>query len=236
MYDGKYWIAKDLVKPNAYDLYGNVPVYHGGTGKATHTANSILTGNEGNEVNNVPTKSGALFATGDGVAATFDTLPIAQGGTGATTEADVVTNLKSPLIDLIFPVGSFFVTSADSGLDPNNLFGGYWIGCQYNRTYTVTGTQVFTIASNPFPVFMLSDILTMFQNTYGSAVIPSVGQYNMSISIGNGDGIANAGGVSYVWRNDVLCVQHSMSNGAARFNYAFSIVQPEPIIHWYRVT
>ena len=79
-----------LAKAAFVDL---VSVALGGTGKSTHTANSVLTGNGTNALNNVPTANGAFFATGTNAAPKFATLPIAQGGTGATTVAAARNNL-----------------------------------------------------------------------------------------------------------------------------------------------
>ena len=65
---------------------GTLGVAGGGTGKATHTANAILTGNGTSAVKNVATASGAFYATSANGAPVFGTLPIGQGGTGATTD------------------------------------------------------------------------------------------------------------------------------------------------------
>ena len=64
---------------------GTLGVARGGTGKATHTANAVLTGNGTSAVNNVATASGAFYATAANGAAKFGTLPISQGGTGSTS-------------------------------------------------------------------------------------------------------------------------------------------------------
>lgn len=72
---------------------GTLGVARGGTGKATHTANAVLTGNGTGAVNNVASASGALYATGSGGVPRFGTLPVAQGGTGATTAAAARSNL-----------------------------------------------------------------------------------------------------------------------------------------------
>lgn len=72
---------------------GSFAVNRGGTGKTTHTLNSILTGNNTSAINNVSTGNGAFYATATGAAAQFGTLPIAQGGTGATTAAGVRNTL-----------------------------------------------------------------------------------------------------------------------------------------------
>ena len=62
---------------------GTLGIARGGTGKSTHTANAVLTGNGTSAVNNVATADGALYATGANEAPTFGTLPLAQGGTGS---------------------------------------------------------------------------------------------------------------------------------------------------------
>lgn len=80
----------ELAKAAFVDL---VTVALGGTGKTSHTANAVLTGNGTNAVNNVATANGAFYATGANGAAKFGTLPVAQGGTGSTTQAGARTNL-----------------------------------------------------------------------------------------------------------------------------------------------
>lgn len=72
---------------------GTLGVNRGGTGKATHTSNAVLTGNGTSAVKNVATASGAMFATAANGAPKFGTLPIAQGGTGATDGATGLKNL-----------------------------------------------------------------------------------------------------------------------------------------------
>ena len=64
-----------------------IAVGYGGTGKTTHTANAVLTGNGTSAVNNVSTASGAFYATSAGGAPQFGTLPVAQGGTGNTAQS-----------------------------------------------------------------------------------------------------------------------------------------------------
>ena len=73
---------------------GTFKVNRGGTGKNTHTVNSILTGNGTGALNNIATKNGAFYATSSNGVAQFGTLPIAQGGTSATTRAAARTNLE----------------------------------------------------------------------------------------------------------------------------------------------
>ena len=52
------------------------------------------------------------------------TVPISQGGTGATSASAAVTNFKSSLIDLIYPVGSYYFSANNAS--PSTLFGGTW--------------------------------------------------------------------------------------------------------------
>lgn len=87
-------------------LLGSDPltVPNGGTGADTLTANAILAGNGTSAVNQVTTADGALYATSTNGAASFGTLPIAQGGTGATTAAVALTNLGA------FPIAGGTIT------------------------------------------------------------------------------------------------------------------------------
>ena len=77
---------------------GTLGVAHGGTGKATHTSNAVLTGNGTSAVNNVATASGAFYATAANGAPVFGTLPIAQGGTGATNRLKAAQNLTAEAV------------------------------------------------------------------------------------------------------------------------------------------
>lgn len=65
----------------------------GGTGKDTHTLNSVLTGNGTDPVNNVATANGAFYATAENGEPKFGVLPIGQGGTGKTKAADALAAL-----------------------------------------------------------------------------------------------------------------------------------------------
>lgn len=65
----------------------------GGTGKTLHTSNAVLIGNGAGAVNNVASASGAFYATSENGKPKFGTLPIKQGGTGATTAADALSKL-----------------------------------------------------------------------------------------------------------------------------------------------
>lgn len=63
---------------------GTLGVARGGTGATTHTSNAILAGNGTSAIKNIATASGAFYATSANGAASFGTLPLAQGGTGAS--------------------------------------------------------------------------------------------------------------------------------------------------------
>ena len=50
--------------------------------------------------------------------------PIAEGGTGASTATGAVSNLKSDIVNLIYPVGSIYISY--NSTSPATLFGGTW--------------------------------------------------------------------------------------------------------------
>lgn len=75
-----------------------IPAAEGGTGRATLTANAILAGNTTSAVKQIATASGALYATAANGAAKFGTLPIAQGGTGATDRLAAAKNLTNEAV------------------------------------------------------------------------------------------------------------------------------------------
>ena len=123
-----------------------VPVSKGGTGKNTHTSNSVLTGNGTNAVKNVASANGAFYATGANGAPKFGTLPVAQGGTGVTTEAAI--GLKA------YPVGAVYISY--NSTSPAELFGGTWTPITgvfpYFNAGTAKGgsnTHTLTIAEMP---------------------------------------------------------------------------------------
>jgi len=72
---------------------GVFAVSRGGTGSVMHTTNSVLVGNGASAVKNITSASGAFYSTGANAEPSFGTLPIAQGGTGATTAKAARTSL-----------------------------------------------------------------------------------------------------------------------------------------------
>ena len=121
----------------ATDISATLAVNQGGTGKTSHTVNSVLAGNASSTtgaIQNIATKSGALYATAANGAPTFGTLPKAQGGTGvngSTVTANRV--LASPngsdgaisfralvKADLPSPFSYYSIPGAPSG-DPSSI-------------------------------------------------------------------------------------------------------------------
>lgn len=70
---------------SANSITGTLGVAHGGTGQSTLTLNAILYGNSANGIGQLPSASGAVYATVANGSLSFGTLPVAQGGTGITT-------------------------------------------------------------------------------------------------------------------------------------------------------
>ena len=92
-------------------------ISRGGTGKKTHTSNSVLVGNGTNALKNIASKIGAFFSTGSGAEPSFGTLPINCGGTGATTVAAARNKLGLGNTSGALPVangGTGATTAADA--------------------------------------------------------------------------------------------------------------------------
>lgn len=70
-------------------------------------------------------------------------LPLSGGGTGATTAAGAVNNLKSPLVDLIYPVGAIYTSTAST--NPKTLFGGTWT--QITNTFLLGAGSSYSAGS-----------------------------------------------------------------------------------------
>ena len=127
---------------------GTLPVARGGTGKATHTSNAVLTGNGTNAVGNVATASGALYATAANGAPQFGKLPIAQGGTNATTAADARDNLEAFWTggDEIVKASTSPTQSIAVKNGTKNVFGADWDGNLFAGTFNygacATGANV----------------------------------------------------------------------------------------------
>lgn len=79
-----------------------LPVPRGGTGTATHGLNSVLVGNGAGILKHISSKSGAFYATAANGEPKFGTLPVAQGGTGITSNPSMLVNLGSTTADTVF--------------------------------------------------------------------------------------------------------------------------------------
>lgn len=79
------------------DLSVVVPLTKGGTGaNLTYSANGIIRfSSSGSYFSSTPTASGAFYATSANGSPTFGTLPVAQGGTGLTSNPSMLVNLGS---------------------------------------------------------------------------------------------------------------------------------------------
>ena len=90
----------------ATTLSSTLAVNKGGTGKTSNTANSVLLGNGTSAIKNKASANGAFYATGANAEPVFGTLPMAQGGTGATDAAGVrsALGLGSVATENIVPI------------------------------------------------------------------------------------------------------------------------------------
>ena len=53
------------------------------------------------------------------------TMPIANGGTGATTASDAVSNFKTAIVNLVYPIESILMSVKNT--NPSNYLGGTWV-------------------------------------------------------------------------------------------------------------
>lgn len=108
----------------ASHVEGVLPVANGGFGTATHTEGAIVVGGAGNALAEVAPAAGVLKSTGTGAPAygqvnlaaeVSGTLPIANGGTGATEKAQAFANLAPVAAnkgDIMYYDGSQWVAFA----------------------------------------------------------------------------------------------------------------------------
>lgn len=109
-------------------ISGELGVARGGTGTNQFGLNVIVTANGSSPMSGISTASGALYATQANGIASFGTLPVAQGGTGVTTNPSMLTNLASTTAANILAAsprpgvtGTLPVTNGGTGLDSISL-------------------------------------------------------------------------------------------------------------------
>ena len=127
------------IKQLSDDTNDVVCVKMGGTGKASHTANAVLTGNGEDAVKNVATANGALYATAANGAPKFGTLPIAQGGTGSTTAAAALEKLG------LDSIGKFYEQHFDATAIPVNTSKALASLTLPAGTYVVEGSSSWNV-------------------------------------------------------------------------------------------
>lgn len=146
-----------------------------------------------------PTADGAFFATGDNKAAKFGTLPVAQGGTGATTAAGAITNLG--IKDYVVAQGTL------NGWGYRKWNSG--IGeCWYNDSFATTAVSQTPVA---YP-YMFTQNFTFpfdFTNNKYTAVA--------AVTHSNGHGIvtrinhASPNAITILWEGNVANSNAAMS-------------------------
>ena len=127
-----------------------IGVGYGGTGKTSHTTNSVLVGNSTSNLKNIASASGAFYATSANGEPKFGTLPVAQGGTGKTTLTSgyaLIGNGTSAIatraiLNNIAKGPSGWVSQADSTELINHNTLAYWNGAYTGTTsnLSVLGT------------------------------------------------------------------------------------------------
>lgn len=124
-----------------YDSRQTVSVKNGGTGAVSLTSNAVLLGNGTDKVKHAAPSSGALYSTGATSEPTFGTLPIAQGGTGATSGSSALSNLgiKSWLLNNVFKIGYVWVSYTSTS--PASIIGGTWTAITGRFPYFNAGTS-----------------------------------------------------------------------------------------------
>jgi hypothetical protein len=93
-YNGTNWIIENNLT-KAENIRGVLSVAQGGTGISSVTAYGVVVGDtQGDKYTQIFPESGAFFAT-EFTTPQFGTLPVAQGGTGATTPQEAFNNIAS---------------------------------------------------------------------------------------------------------------------------------------------
>ena len=129
----------------------------GGTGRQTLSSNNILVGNGVDPIKLISTKSGAFYATGDNTEPSFNTLPIAQGGTGATSENNARINFG-------------FLNNAGAH---NSIYRGISLGT------SVSAAQYAAISAGTFEDMYIGDYWTI------NSVVWRIAAFDYYLTTGN---------------------------------------------------
>lgn len=190
--NGTFTITKGMNAMSAPSAGSGISVSQGGTGSTTLTSNAILAGNGTSAVKKISTVSGALYATSSGGAASFGTLPVAQGGTGATSASSARSNLGLGSAATYSATSS--VTSGSSSLVTSgavynaiNALGIKEVTLTYaNLTFTKSyGGLYYSSATNLSSDFSAIYAATIkdFNNTKNLAIQPVINGTKLSICI-----------------------------------------------------
>ena len=130
---------------------GTLSVARGGTGISTSTnVNAVVIGNSTtatNEMQTVRTGNGAFYATAQDAKPTFGTLPIAQGGTGATTRLNALKKLTDESVG----------TNATYFLTITNSWGkGGYTSVAEAKTVLGLGSAAYTASTDYAPSSTIS--------------------------------------------------------------------------------
>lgn len=199
-----------------YDSRKTVPVKNGGTGAASLTSNAVLIGNGTDAVDHAAPSSGALYATGSSSKPTFGTLPIAQGGTGATSGSSALSNLgiKKWLLNNVFKVGYVWVSYTSTS--PASIIGGTWTAITGKFPYFNAGTRTGGSNTHTLTVYQLpSHKHWMGLDKDSNYTVNENSSYSVHVS-GNDSSIGYS---SWAWSGQELgTINGQMINGGESHN------------------
>lgn len=83
--------------------------------------------------------SGSTWSAWKQIYTEGSTMPIANGGTGATTASDAVSNFKTAIVNLVYPIGSILMSVKNT--NPSNYLGGTWVAWGSGRVAVGVNTS-----------------------------------------------------------------------------------------------